>query len=207
MTRPGTRLFLQRRLRIRAWKLAAKSSRTDSVPDADWRLKCEPRLAINAELGKLRAMKAYKAARIALMTFSVALLVGCSSFNRDWNEAPARAIGPYQDINGRWEGYWRSEVNGHHGKLRCLVRQEDDRRYLARYRARCWKIFSFGYTVPLTLEHKDNVFTFKGEADLGKLAGGVYGYEGTASPTNFYSTYRSKYDYGFFRMARPATDN
>lgn len=79
----------------------------------------------------------------------------------------------------------------------------NDTMYDARYHAKYKKIFSFGYTVPLQVEKAAGVYNFKGEADLGKLAGGVYQYEGTASATNFTSTYRSKYDHGYFRMQRP----
>jgi hypothetical protein len=35
------------------------------------------------------------------------------------------------------------------------------------------------------------------------MAGGVYTYEGSASATNFTSTYNSKYDHGVFQMRRP----
>ncbi len=142
-----------------------------------------------------------KATRLSI-TLALGILTGCSTFNRDWNEEPARVIIP-TDISGHWQGSWRSEVNGHHGALRCIVRQEDEHHYQARYRAIYGKIFSFEYTVPITVERSRDLFTFKGEANLGKLAGGIYDYEGTASPTNFYSTYRSKYDHGVFQMTRP----
>ena len=41
------------------------------------------------------------------------------------------------------------------------------------------------------------------QADLGKLAGGVYYYEGRANATNLVSTYRSMKDHGRFELARP----
>ncbi len=34
-------------------------------------------------------------------------------------------------------------------------------------------------------------------------SGGVYHYDGDATPTNFFSTYKSKYDHGTFQMTRP----
>ena len=61
----------------------------------------------------------------------------------------------------------------------------------------------FGYTVPMTVRRGTNGVTFDGSVDLGKLAGGVYTYAGHATPTNFFSTYKCKYDFGTFRMARP----
>jgi hypothetical protein len=127
---------------------------------------------------------------------------GCSSFNRDWRQA-GRAPAPAHDISGRWEGRWTSEATGHSDKLRCLMTKVSDERYEARFHARFWKILSFGYTVLLEIEQADSVFHFKGEADLGRLAGGVYQYEGHASPEHFFSTYRSSRDHGDFEMSRP----
>jgi hypothetical protein len=105
-------------------------------------------------------------------------------------------------MEGRWEGHWLSHVNGHTGKLRCILSQEDDT-YAARFRATYKKILRFSYTVPLQVEQTNGVWHFHGHEDLGKLAGGVYSYEGTATPTNFHSTYNSKYDHGVFEMQRP----
>jgi len=104
---------------------------------------------------------------------------------------------------GRWEGKWLSDVNGHTGKLRGLLSPESDDRYVARYRATYGKIFHFSYTVRLTVQPHFAGWEFDGEEDLGKMAGGVYYYEGRASPTNFLSTYKSKYDHGTFEMHRP----
>jgi len=50
------------------------------------------------------------------------------------------------------------------------------------------------------------VWQFQGDENLGWLAGGVYHYEGRVSPTNFHSTYRSKYDHGTFEMGRPQAE-
>jgi len=127
---------------------------------------------------------------------------GCSTFNSEWEKAAATPA-PANDFVGRWDGLWLSDKNGHHGRLRCLVAKLDDHHYRARYRATWWKIFRFGYAVTMQVEKSDNVFTFEGEADLGWLAGGVYHYDGQATPTNFFSTYKSKYDHGTFRMKRP----
>jgi hypothetical protein len=52
-------------------------------------------------------------------------------------------------------------------------------------------------------EKSDHVLRFEGEADLGWLAGGVYRYDGQATPASFFSTYKSKYDHGTFQMKRP----
>ena len=113
-------------------------------------------------------------------------------------------VGPNADassgLEGRWEGNWISEVNHHHGKLRCIV-TKDGEVYQARFHAKYLKILSFGYTVELRAERKDNAYKFSGEADLGVM-GGIYHYEGHADATNFFSTYSSKYDHGTFQMQR-----
>ncbi len=129
-------------------------------------------------------------------------LSGCSSFHRDWRKAsatPALA----GSIEGRWQGSWVSGVNRHQGRLRCLVSQLDRGHYQARFHAKYRKILSFGYTVLLAVEEHDGACKFQGGADLGRLAGGQYQYEGTATPANFFSTYRSQYDHGTFQMMRP----
>lgn len=81
--------------------------------------------------------------------------------------------------------------------------RESDTKYQAEFHANYKKILSFGYTVPLQVKRDGQSFRFSGEADLGKLAGGVYSYKGVASVTNFFSTYDSKYDHGTFQMTRP----
>ena len=133
------------------------------------------------------------------------LAAGCSSFDRDW-DAAAATLRPSVpgSIEGRWLGTWHSDANHHTDELRCLVTRTNDA-YSARFHARYRKVFRFrfGYTVPLTVTEKEGAFQFEGAADLGWLAGGRYTYEGRATPTNFFSTYSSKYDHGVFEMTRP----
>ena len=128
---------------------------------------------------------------------------GCSTFRREWKAATAKPP-PAKDISGPWEGSWRSDVNGHHGRLRCVVSRLDGGRYRARYKATYWKIFRFGYTVVLQVaQPSSDTFRFRGEADLGWWGGGVYHYDGHATPMNFFSTYKSEHDHGSFEMTRP----
>jgi hypothetical protein len=128
---------------------------------------------------------------------------GCSSFNSDWKRASASSP-PAHEIDGPWEGSWLSDRNGHHGRLRCLVSRLEERTYSARFKATYWKIFGFSYTVNLQgTQEPARPLNFQGKADLGWWGGGVYHYDGQATPTNLFSTYKSKYDHGTFRMARP----
>ncbi len=129
-------------------------------------------------------------------------LTGCSSFNRDWGAA-GKVPRPPHSIEGRWEGTWKSDANGHADKLRCLLTRVDEGKYEARFHAKYRKVLSFSYTATFKGSHTNDVFSFSGEADLGKLAGGIYHYKGEVNPTNFFSTYRCKYDHGIFHLARP----
>ena len=141
---------------------------------------------------------------IAMRHLILAVLVlaaGCCGFDREWKRAgvePKVAEG----LAGRWQGAWVSEKNGHHGKLRCLVTPGTNNVYQARFHAKYWKIFSFGYEVPLEAQCGSGTCRFEGQADLGALAGGVYRYKGEVAGTNWQSSYTSRYDRGSFRMDR-----
>jgi hypothetical protein len=129
------------------------------------------------------------------------VLCGCS-FSHEWKQA-AKFSSPVSELEGRWQGTWVSEVNGHTGALRCLMSREEAGRYRARFRATYAKVFTFGYTVQLATEETNHTARFRGEANLGWLAGGIYRYEGHTDGTNFLATYSCKYDHGTFRMTRP----
>jgi len=136
-------------------------------------------------------------------------LSGCSTFEQDWRAA--RLIPRLEDdVAGRWEGTWRSEANGHNDQLRAIITKGSNDVYLTRFHARYKKgifRFSFGYSVPLQVRQTNDTYQFHGEADLGWLAGGLYRYEGSATGTNFFSTYHCKYDHGTFQMRRPSGSN
>lgn len=132
----------------------------------------------------------------------VCVMTGCSSFNKEWRAAAKSTPAP-NSIEGRWQGEWRSEHNGHHGKLRAVVTQASPTTYRAHYKATYKTILHFSYVATLHGAETNGAVALEGEADLGKLAGGVYTYKGTASPTNFQSAYKSKYDHGQYEMNRP----
>ncbi len=155
-------------------------------------------MCLSAAVSRARLLKRF------FLVLPALLLCGCSTFNRDWNRAAQNPV-PVNSVEGRWDGTWLSDVNGHTGRLRCLLVREGENRHQARFRATYWKVFRFSYTVPLQVEAevRDGAWHFTGEEDLGKLAGGVYRYEGHVTPTDFFSTYRSEHDHGTFQMRRP----
>ena len=139
---------------------------------------------------------------LALLAGAALLCSGCSSFNRNWKASLAQPA-PDDGLSGPWDGQWVSSKNGHRGRLRCIMEAKGDGRFDARFHAVFWKIFRASYKVPFHAVENDGAWKFEGESDLGKLAGGIYTYEGTADGTNFLATYKSKYDHGRFEMRRP----
>ena len=136
-----------------------------------------------------------------LLLASSLILVGCKSFNTAWAEASKQSVPP-NSLVGCWEGTWQSDANGHEGSLRCVVTARSGGAYKARYYAIYQKVIGFGYAIVLHTTETNGVSHFSGEANLGWWAGGVYNYEGSVQETNFFSTYRCKYDHGTFRMTR-----
>lgn len=130
------------------------------------------------------------------------LLCGCSTFERDWKRISTQPA-PADSMEGAWVGRWVSDATGHSGRLRCLVAREDAAHYTARFRAQYAGLFRFSYTVRLEAQPHAGGWEFSGQEDLGALAGGVFYYEGHATPTNFFSIYRSRRDHGIFEMQRP----
>lgn len=154
-----------------------------------------------AQLG-IRVRRPAAKATPALALLLAVFVAGCSSFNRNWDRA-AGQLPPANSIAGRWEGAWTSAVNGHTGRLRCLLTRASDTCYHAQFRATYWKVFRFSYAVSLAVEEGDGGWRLNGAEDLGTMAGGVYRYEGRVTPTNFHATYVSKYDHGVFELQRP----
>jgi hypothetical protein len=126
-------------------------------------------------------------------------LTGCSNFDREWKDAGQRQI---TGIEGRWEGSWKSEGDGHHGALLCVIRHGEGDLYNASFSATYSSIFHFAYDAKLTGHEVDKLVHLTGEENLGCPVG-VYHYDGTADPTQFYCAYRSKDDHGYFSLARP----
>jgi hypothetical protein len=151
-----------------------------------------------------------------LLAFTAA---GGCSFDRKWRDmkraaispdaSDAQADAPSDALAGRWEGSWASNVNGHSGRLRAIITpvagEADPKYYRVDFDAYFMGILRFGHgmTVVATPNSKPGTIAFTGEEDLGKMAGGVYRYAGTADGRTFTSSYESSNDRGRFEMTRP----
>ena len=151
-----------------------------------------------------------------LLALGVLLLsaAGGCSFDRRWkhlraqaaaDETAAVAAAAADPLAGRWEGTWRSERSNHAGKLRAIVTPVDEATYRADFHATYLGLLRFGYSMDLAAQREGGVTRFQGQENLGRLAGGLYQYDGTTDGQTFDCTYRSKSDHGRFRMTRPAT--
>lgn len=128
---------------------------------------------------------------------------GCSSFNYEWRRTVKTEV-PNNSPQGPWEGRWKSDANGHSGRLRCLITSKGPTGTEARFRATFARIFTYEYAVPVSLIQETNRLHLEGAANLGWLAGGRYTYDGFLTSTQFNSTYRSRHDHGVFELTRPA---
>lgn len=162
-------------------------------------------LPVSAALQLRRAPCWLPRLREALALLVVTLgLTACSGFGREWRAAARQPV-PAEGLGGRWEGRWVSEVNGHAGRLRAILTPTGAQSYRARFHARYAGFLSFGYTVELSATNDAaGRAHFRGSADLGKLAGGVYTYAGQADTQRFEATYQSRADHGRFELTRPA---
>ncbi len=142
--------------------------------------------------------------RLVMVCLLSLLCAGCSRFEKDWRAAALNPTGA-TSLAGRWQGTWKSDVNGHTDELRCLIKPAEEGRFTAHYHARYRRglfRFTFQYTVPLVAQPTPDGWSFSGQADLGWLAGGLYRYAGTANANRFHSSYDSRYDRGAFELHR-----
>jgi hypothetical protein len=137
--------------------------------------------------------------RSLLLVAAALLLGGCSHFDREWLAAGDR---PPYGIDGRWQGTWLSEGDGHHGPLLCAIHDYGDGHYDAAFNAAYARVFKFSYDAKFSGRPAGELVHLQGETNLGWPIG-VYRYDGMVSKTQFYCTYRSKDDHGYFALARP----
>ena len=138
-----------------------------------------------------------------LLVFLVlGITVGCSSFESEWRAAAERNV---TGIEGRWIGRWQSDVNGHNGALRCIVTKNSKNVYNTNFHAKysLWIIpLSFGYELDMNVTAANGSHQFRGQADLGKLAGGIYQYTGEGNGTDLKFNFNAETDHGTFYLHR-----
>jgi hypothetical protein len=151
---------------------------------------------------------------LTVLATLASLTVGCSA--PGFNSAYRKSVDAYQSaevkpkVTGPWEGYWKSDVNGHTGKLRAIAQPGTPAvpvdgasgRYIFRYHATWAKVLSGGYTSPHdVVRQRDGSFRVSGEKDIAFIA--TYLSDGTIRGEAFDSTYRSSGDRGVFVLRRP----
>ncbi len=121
-----------------------------------------------------------------------ALTTNGGAFRAAWEKAAAAE---------RWQGEWRSEVNGHHGALRCVLRQKSEALFEAWFHARYARWLRVCYQTTLQAAPAPEGWTLQGETHLGALAGGVYTYRGSLAGRQLHCVYECRYDRGTFNLA------
>lgn len=107
-------------------------------------------------------------------------------------------------IQGAWQGTWESVRNGHQGQLKCVVRPtQDPNIFQFHYWATFWKVFRATYEVEKKVVASNGVWRIQGEKNLGRLAGGLYQYQGETDGQELRATYKSAGDEGVFLLSRP----
>lgn len=143
-----------------------------------------------------------------MIRFCVALMAGvllasCSGYQRDFRSA-VRAHQKSTSPEGPWKGEWKSEVNGHHGPLWCLVSKEPQSDvWKFRYRAG-WGVLQFGgYTHRITARlMKNGSLPVKGKMTLPNNFG-TYSVEGQLTDQRFTLDYKGNGDRGTMVLTRP----
>jgi hypothetical protein len=153
--------------------------------------------------------------RLATVVPIVLVLASCSiGYNGKWKKSAVETLThPPKDLSGAWEGSWRSESDGHTGRLRAIATRVPGKSTLAaaydfQYEATWKKVLSACITARHTLtppypKKPGDVMHLTGEKNLGGL-GGVFRFTGTATPSTFHADYSSKWDHGVFEMKRPS---
>lgn len=145
--------------------------------------------------------------RLLLVLSTAFLVIGCAGvgFEKKWEAAlaeygSAKSPGP---VAGPWTGTWRTETNGHEGKLRCIATPIDEDSYEFLYHATWFKIFQGGYKVNFDVDKTSGGYLVQGTEDLGLF--GTLTHDGKIRGDKFNATYsnRRETQVGEFKMERP----
>ncbi|YCM46232.1 hypothetical protein V2O64_09390 [Verrucomicrobiaceae bacterium 227] len=140
-----------------------------------------------------------------LAAFPLSLLVSCSGYQRDFKSA-ASEFQPAKTPEGPWKGTWRSEVNGHHGPLWCLVSNDHMAPKIWHFRYRAgWGVLQFGdYTHSVETKLKTGGTLPLDSAMTLPKNFGTYAVKGQLTPTQFSVRYEGSGDRGTMTLTRPA---
>jgi hypothetical protein len=142
-------------------------------------------------------------AHTALLLATMAL-ASCSSpgYKREWNAALQTATASTERPIGCWQGTWVSEVNGHSGKLRCVVTPASAG-YRFNYQATWAKFFTgeFSIICPAT-KTGSTKWKVMGSKDLGASMGGTFTHAATITEDQIDAVYNSKIDHGTMKLKR-----
>lgn len=144
-----------------------------------------------------------------LSLFATVFLASCSEYSKDYRTSATKftkaKVSPTTPV-GPWEGSWKSEVNGHHGPLWCLITQDPKNPDLWNFRYRAgWGILKFGdYTHPVTAKlAKDGSLALNHKMTLPNNFG-TYTVTGKATPKKFDVRFHGNGDKGTMTLRRPA---
>lgn len=135
---------------------------------------------------------------LLVLVMPVALCSCGSGFRKEWSRA--RTDG---GIHGRWSGTWKSEVNGHSGFLRCVVKDgSSPEKKTFIYRAGWMKILATTVATEKVVTKTAEGWQFTGSKDLGSF--GDFSATGVIKGDEFSARYDSSLDKGAFTMKRVA---
>lgn len=141
--------------------------------------------------------------KLVIFAGSLFLLASCSSYQRDFRAA-VRSQSGYNSPTGPWKGEWKSEVNGHHGPLWCMV-SGDSRAGIWNFRYRAgWGVLQFGdYTHQIAaIPESDGSLPVEGKMTLPNNFG-TYTVKGQLTKDRFDLRYQGSGDRGTMTLIRP----
>ena len=139
-----------------------------------------------------------------LAALPLLLLISCSGYQRDFHRA-TQEFQQNQSPKGPWNGTWKSEVNGHHGPLWCLVSQDPNSQQTWHFRYRAgWGLLKFGdYTHRVTTSLRPNGSLPLNASMTLPSNLGTYTVKGQITPTEFTVRYEGNHDKGTMTLTRP----
>jgi hypothetical protein len=111
-------------------------------------------------------------------------------------------IAPGCDIVGRYEGCWRSDKNGHNGRMTAEVCRIDNCSYRIVFRGTFWKVFPFRYAQSFAVSGTDAAGrNLQATRFLGPLLG-TFDCHAVVNGNQMTATFQSKGDWGVFLLER-----